>query len=175
MHYDVVTLRHLIDAALHNGDAGPLEQYLLASADDPGVGEAFAGVIATIVTTPDPLVAPPGPVGGRIEALLDGWAALSLREAPRDDPRARLPATALRSYGAVAVARPDWWGDEIATLRRGTADRRPWSQASVWEALGQMLAADPERTRAALVEWRASGDAQAASVAIAVLTMAELG
>jgi hypothetical protein len=168
MHYDVATLRHLIDDALHDGDAGPLEHYLLANADDPGVSEVFAGAIATIVTAPDPPVE-------RIEALLDGWAALSLRDAPRDDPRARLPATALRSYGAVAVARPDWWDDEIAKLRRGTADRRPWSQASVWEALRQMLAADPERTRDALVEWRASGDPQAARVAIAVLTMAELG
>jgi hypothetical protein len=168
MHYDVATLRHLIDAALHEGDARPLEQYLLAAADDPGVSEAFAGVIATIVTAPDPPVE-------QIEALLDGWAALSPQAAPRDDPRARLPATALRSYGAVAVARPDWWSDEIVKLRRGTADRRPWSQASVWEALGQMFAADPERTRAALIAWRDSGDPQAASVAIAVLTMVELG
>jgi hypothetical protein len=168
MPHDAAMLRRLADAALREGDARPLEDYLLASADDPGVSEAFAGVIGALVTAPDPPVE-------RIEALLDGWAALSPEEAPRDDPRARLPATALRCYGQVAVARPDWWGDEIAKLRRGTADRRPWSQASLRAALGQMFAADPERTRAALVEWRASGDPQAAGVAVAVLTMAELG
>ena len=70
--------------------------------------------------------------------------------------------------------RPDWWDDEIAKLRRGTADRRPWSQASLRAALRQMFAADPERTRAALIEWRTSGDPAAAGVAVAVLTMAEL-
>lgn len=164
MPFDVARLRRLTDDALRGGDAGALEAYLLAAPDDPRGGELFAGIIAALVTAPDPPV-------DRIEALLDGWAALAPAAVPADDPRARLPATALRCYGQVAVARPDWWGDEIAKLRRGTADRRPWSQASLRAALGRMFDADPGRTREALLAWRASGDPLASLVAVAVLTM----
>ena len=164
MAYDPLAVRRLLDSALRDGDPRPLEHFLLDNHDDPAVSDVVARAIAALVTEPD------APVD-RIEALLDGWAALDPAAVPRDDPRARLPATALRTYGEVAVARPNWWGDEIAKLRRGARDPRPTSQASVRWSLRAMHAADPARLDADLASWQADPDNSVRSMALNVRTM----
>jgi hypothetical protein len=156
------TLRELTAAALRDGDDRALGNYLIAHRDDPAILVAFADGIAA-------LVAPPAPDVERIEALLDGWAALPATAMPAGDPRAVLPAAALRAYGRVAVARPDWWADEIGKLRRAAADPRPLVRAALVAALRDLLAAAPARARAALAAWRGAGDPSLAAVADAAL------
>ena len=166
MPIDAAMLRDLTVAALRDGDARALEDYLTAHRDDRGVLVAFAeGIVA--------LVAPPAPDVERIEALLDGWAALPTTAAPTADPRAVLPAAAVRAYGSVAIARPDWWADEIGKLRRAAADPRPPVRAALVAALRTLVAADPTRARATLAGWRAAGDPALAAVADAALADAK--
>src|SRR5260370_41581924 len=93
-----------------------LEGYMTGHSALPGprmntalVG-AFADVIGRLVTQP---AMPPVE---RLEALLGGWAALSLAGAPANCPRGVLPSTPVLTYGPGAVARPDWWGEEGAEL-----------------------------------------------------------
>ncbi len=164
MSYDPHILRRHLDSALLDGDPRPLEGLLLDNHDDPAVSDAIARAIAALVTSPDAPVA-------QIEALLDGWAALNPMAVPRDDPRARFPATALRTYGEVAVARPDWWADEIATLRRGALDPRPASQAGIRWSLRAMHAADPARLDADLASWQADPDSRVRGMVLTIRNM----
>ena len=106
----------------------------------------FADVVGEIVAEPEPPVE-------RIEALLDGWAALSLDAAPVNDPREILPAAAALSYGQAAVSRPDWWDGELAKLRKGASDPRWRVHEMVAAALQRMLEADWERAFAAIANW----------------------
>jgi hypothetical protein len=145
-------LRKLIPAALKKGNASALEDYLTENSGLPGprmnlalVG-AFADAVGEIICEPDPPVE-------RIEKLLDGWAALSPEEAPVDDPREILPATAVLCYGQAAVSRPDWWEDEIAKLRKAAADPRWRMHEMVAAALQRMLDADWSRTCEVLFGW----------------------
>jgi hypothetical protein len=173
-------LRQLLDAALATGAAAPLEASLGEHSGLPGphlnlaLAAAFAETVGTVVGEPDPPVK-------QLEALLDGWAALSLADAPVNDPREMLPATALLTYGQVAVARPDWWGDEIGKLRRGASNGRWRARDLVATALQRMLAADWPRTLDALADWARAGDplvvraAVAASAKPPLLTKPERG
>jgi hypothetical protein len=142
----------LIPAALKNGKHSQLEQYLTEKSALPGtrmnttVVDAFAAIIGEMVGQPDPPT-------DQIEALLDGWAKLSLESAPVNDPREILPAAAVMAYGHVAVARPDWWDDEIAKLRKAAADERWRMRELVATALQHMLEANWDRTYEALCEW----------------------
>ncbi len=162
MPHDATALHRLLDTALASGDATALERHLLAHAADPRLDAAFASQLARIVTAPDPPT-------DRLAALLDRWATLDPATAPGHDPRALLPAIALLACGQLAISRPDWWADQLATLRRGATDPRPQSRASVVTALQQLLAADPTRTRAALAEWRRSNNQARATVAADIL------
>src|SRR5689334_24416536 len=108
-------LQPLLAQALSGGDATALAHYLAERSGLPGprmnlalVG-AFADAVGEVVTRPDPPVE-------RLEALLDGWAALPLAAAPVNDPREIWPGAAVLAYGQVAVRRPDWWGDEVGKL-----------------------------------------------------------
>jgi hypothetical protein len=161
-------LRALLDQAL-TGDAAPLEQYLAGRSGLPGprmnlpLAGALADVVGEVVTRPNPPVA-------RLEALLDGWAALSLAAAPVNDPREIWPAAAVLAYGQVAVQRPDWWEDEISKLHRAARNPRWRVRELVAAALQRMLAADWPRTLAALHTWLADSDPlviRAAAAAIA--------
>jgi hypothetical protein len=162
-------LRPLLARALVGGDATPLAQYLAGRSGLPGarmnlalVG-AFADAVGEIVTQPHPPVE-------RLEALLDGWAALPLEAAPVNDPREIWPGAAVLAYGQVAVRRPDWWGDEIGKLHRAAADPRWRVRELVATALQRMLAADWPRTLAALQTWLAEADPlviRAAAAAVA--------
>jgi hypothetical protein len=159
----------LLDAALDRDRPADLVSYLTGHSDLPGprmnlaLVTAFAREIARRVTAHDPPVA-------RIEALLDGWAALLLAEAPPNDPREILPASAVRAYGQVAVVRPDWWADEIAKLYRAAGDPRWRVREIVAAALQTMLGADWTRTYAALRTWVAGENplpVRAAAAAVA--------
>ncbi len=162
-------LAPLLTAALDQNRPDSLVSYLTGHSDLPGprlnltLVTAFAKEIARRVTAPDPPVE-------RIEALLDGWAALPLTAAPANDPREILPACAVRSYGQVAVVRPDWWQDEIAKLYRAASDPRWRVREIVATALQAMLAADWARTYAALRTWVAGENplsVRAAAAAVA--------
>jgi len=125
---------------------------------------AFADVIGRLVTQP---AMPPVE---RLEAVLDGWAALSLAGAPANDPREILPSTAVLSYGQVAVARQDWWEDEVAKLRRAASHPGWRVREMVAAALQRMLAADWQRTYQVLTNWLLDDDAlviRASAAAIA--------
>src|SRR5947208_547535 len=127
-------LRRLIPAALEASDSGPLEAYLAEQSHLPGprmnlaLVAAFAEVVGAIVAQPDPPVA-------RLAPLLDQWAGLPLEAAPVDDPREIWPAAAVLSYGQVAVARPDWWGDEITKLHQAAHNPRWRTREMVAAAL----------------------------------------
>jgi len=116
------------------------------------LASAFAGVTGRLVTQPDM------PPVARLEALLDGWAALALVEAPANDPREILPSTAALTYGQVAVVRPDWWNDEVTKLHRAAAHPRWRVRELVAAALQRMLAADWQRTYQALTNWLLDDD-----------------
>ncbi|HEU5329206.1 MAG TPA: hypothetical protein VFU78_14005 [Thermomicrobiales bacterium] len=173
-------LSQLLDAALATGDAAPLEAYLREHSGLPGprlnlaLAAAFAETVGAVVSEPHPPVE-------QLEKLLDGWAALSLADAPVNNPREMLPATALLTYGQVAVARPDWWSDEIGKLRRGASDGRWRARELVATALQRMLAADWPRTLDALAGWARANDplvvraAVAASAEPPLLTSPERG
>jgi hypothetical protein len=147
-------LRKLIPAALKNATKGgtALEKYLTENSGLPGprmnlaLVDAFADVIGEIVSEPDPPEA-------QLEALLDGWAALTVEDAPTDDPREILPAAAVMSYGQAAVSRPEWWEDEIEKLHKAAADPRWRIHEMVAAALQRMLLADWERASEALYRW----------------------
>jgi hypothetical protein len=162
-------LAPLLADALDRNPPDSLVSYLTAHSDLPGprmnltLVAAFAQEIAWRVTAPDPPVE-------RIEALLDGWAALPLTEAPINHPREILPAVAVRAYGQVAVVRPDWWGDEIAKLYRAASDPRWRVREIVALALQAMLAADWARTNGAIRTWVAGDNplpVRAAAAAVA--------
>jgi hypothetical protein len=135
-----------------------LEGYLTAHSALPGprmniaLASTFADVIGRLVTQPDM------PPVDRLEALLDGWAELTLVEAPANDPREILPSTAALTYGQVAVARPDWWNDEVRKLRRAASHRRWRVREMVAAALQRMLAADWQRTYQVLTNWLLDDD-----------------
>ena len=142
----------LIPAMLKNGSAEKLENYLTEHSKLPGprmnlelVG-AFANVIGDIISEPDPPVE-------RIEALLDGWAALPLDAAPVNDPREILPAAAALSYGQAAVSRPDWRTGELAKLHKAATDPRWRMHEMVAAALQRMLDADWDGTFAEVAVW----------------------
>ncbi len=134
-------------------DTETLERYMTEHSALPGprmntaLVSAFADVMGQLVTQPDM------PSVERIEALLDGWAALSLVTAPANDPREVLPSAAVMTYGQVAVMRPDWWDDEIAKLHKAASHRRWRVREMVAAALQRMLAANWERTYQVLVGW----------------------
>lgn len=145
-------LSRLLLATLHGEDKTSLEVYLTERSNRPdprlnvGLLEAFARLVGELVTRPDPPIEP-------LEALLDGWAALSLEDAPVNHPREMLPGAAVLSYGQVASVRPDWWEDEIAKLRLAAANPRWRTGEIVLLALQKMLKADRPRTTQALEEW----------------------
>lgn len=147
-------LKSLLDEALAIGQNAPLENYLAGRSNLPGpranliLIEVFAMLVGELVTPPGPAF----PVE-RLEDLLDGWAALDLGSAPVNHPREILPACAVRSYGQVAVVRPDWWDDEITKLRRAASNPRWRTREMVALALQKMLAADWPLTFAALEGW----------------------
>jgi hypothetical protein len=161
-------LRQLLDAALATGDAAPLEAYLRERSGLPGprlnlaLAAAFAETVGAVVGEPDSPVA-------QLEKLLDSWAALSLADAPVNDSREMLPATALLTYGQVAVMRPDWWSDEIGKLRRGASDGRWRARELVATALQRMLAADWPRTLDALADWARADDSLVVRATVAAV------
>jgi hypothetical protein len=125
LNQDYTELRELLRQALASGDLEPLENFLASHSNLPGprmnlkVVEGFSVIVGELVRLPGPAF----PVE-RLEALLDGWAALDLAAAPVNHPREILPACAVRVYGQVAVVRPDWWEDEAAKLRRAATSPR---------------------------------------------------
>jgi hypothetical protein len=162
-------LNPLLTGAL-GGDAEPLEAYLMAHSHLPGpranleLAHVFADRVASIVSGP----ASPGDA---MAALLDRWADFSLDYAPPNQPREMLPCCAALSYGAVAAARPDWWSDEMAKVRRCAADGRWRVREMAATGLQKMLQADWRRTCNALVEW--ASDPNPLVVRAAVAAVAE--
>ncbi len=163
-------LQPLLNQALAEGggDATALAHYLAERSGLPGprmnlaLVAAFADAVGEVVTRPDPPV-------DRLEALLDGWVALSPQDAPTNDPREIWPGAAVLAYGQVAARRPDWWGDEIAKLHRAATDPRWRVRELVATALQRMLAADWPRTLAALQGWLTEADPLVIRAAVAAV------
>jgi hypothetical protein len=149
---DLAALLHAAPAA---SDDGELRTALTSRSGLPGarlnlrlVG-AFAAAVGDHVGRPGDAV----PHVDRLEALLDGWAALPPDDAPGDQPAVILPCAAVAAYGAVGATRPDWWDDEIAKLRRAASDPRWRVREVVAQALQALLAADDGRAFAELRSW----------------------
>ncbi|HEX2910639.1 MAG TPA: hypothetical protein VH186_07505 [Chloroflexia bacterium] len=161
-------LRPLLDAVLAGNEQATLESYLLKNSNLPGpranleLVSAFAELVAEIVILPNPPVE-------RLENLLDGCADISLQTAPVNHPREILPAAAVRSYGKVAVARPDWWTDEIAKLRKAAANPRWRTREMVAAALQDMLESDWPRNMAEIKEWLATSKLLLCRAAVAAV------
>lgn len=142
----------LLRSAVHLGDAGALEMVLEQNGDLRGsrmntsMIDSFAAMVAQTAAQPNPPVE-------MLETILDGWAAITPDEAPVNHPREILPTAATAAYGQVALARPEWWDDEIAKLRRCAADTRWRVRDTVASAMQDLLKADWSRATAALVEW----------------------
>jgi hypothetical protein len=167
-----VDFTELLGKAIASGDAAALRMTLLAASGLPGprmnlkVVAAFSAAVGLLVTQPDL----PDPQVEALEALLDGWAALGVDEAPGDEPEAILPSAAVAAYGAVGVARPDWIDDELAKLRRAAADPRWRVREVVAQALQRLLAHDWSYVVWELADWAADDDplvVRAAAVAVA--------
>ena len=147
-------LSDLLSQALAGAPAA-LEDYLTGQSNLPGprmntaLAAQFAQLVGELVGQADLPVA-------SLEALLDSWAALSLAEAGVNQPREILPATAVLTYGRVAVSRPDWWADETAKLRQAARDPRWRVREMVATALQTMLKSDWPRTLSVLQDWLAS-------------------
>lgn len=147
----------MLERALGGGDARELEGALVRASGLPGarmnlgLAWAFARAVGGVVVRP-------GPPVGRLEALLDGWAALTPDEAPGDRPRVILPCAAHAAYGEVGAVRPEWWHDETAKLRRGASDTRWRVREVVAQALQRLIEADGPRTFAVLQEWAGDDD-----------------
>ena len=155
-----VDLEGLLRGALASGDDAGLRATLTERSGLPGARlnlrlvDGFAGVVGRFVGGPGDTVAEID----QLAVLLDGWAALPPDEAPGDRPAVILPAAAVASYGRVGAARPDWWDDEIAKLRRAAADRRWRVREVVAQALQTLLAADWDRTAGVLRTWAGDDD-----------------
>jgi hypothetical protein len=147
----------LLRAALRTRDGAQLFAKLTRDSGLPGARmnlrliSTFAAAVGRVVTEPDPPVA-------ALEELLDGWAALPESAAPGDRPEVVLPCAAVMAYGEVGAVRPDWWPDEMAKLRRAAVDPRWRVREVVAMALQRLLAADWDRTVAALLDWAAGED-----------------
>jgi hypothetical protein len=166
----VAGIAALLDAALASGDASELRAQLLAGSRLPGprlnlaLVREFAGAVGAVVRQPEP------PTDALVD-LLDGWAALSPADAPGDGSAVMLPCAAVAAYGEVAVARPAWWSDEVAKLRRAASDPRWRVREVVALALQRILTHDWDRTVAALRTW--ADDADPLVVRAAVAAVAE--
>jgi hypothetical protein len=157
-----------LDKALATGDDTALRLPLLAASGLPGarmnlkVVAAFAAAVGLLVTQPDPPV-------DALEALLDGWAGLDEDEAPGDQPLAILPCAAVVAYGAVGVGRPDWIDDELAKLRRASADPRWRVREVVAQALQRLLAHDWPYVVWELADWVGDDDPLVVRAAVAAV------
>lgn len=147
----------LLGDALATGDDRELRAALLEGSRLPGprmnlrlVGE-IAAAVGAVVVGPHPPVA-------TLEAILDGWAAIPVAEAPTDQPAVILPCAAVAAYGEVGAVRPDWWPDEVAKLRRAAGDPRWRVRELVAQAIQRLLEADWPRTIEVLTSWTTDDD-----------------
>lgn len=151
------------------GDPGPLEGFLVEHSNLPGprgnleLAHAFADTVVAAVTDR-------GLPGAEVAELLDRWAALPVEDVPSNDPREILPFCSALAYGAVGAARPDWWSDESAKLRRAAVDGRWRTREMVATGVQRVLAADWPRGYATVIEWASDPDplvVRAAAAAVA--------
>jgi hypothetical protein len=165
----VARIGALLDAALVSGDASELRAELLAGSRLPGprlnlaLVREFAGAVGEVVRQPQP------PTDALVD-LLDGWAALPPADAPGDGPVVILPCAAVAAYGDVAVARREWWSDEMEKLRRAASDSRWRVREVVAMALQRVLSHDWDRTAAVVRTWTEDPDplvVRAAAAAVA--------
>jgi hypothetical protein len=173
----VSELGPLLRRALATGDDGQLRASLVAGSGLPGprlnlrLVSSFAGAVGEVVRDAAVRASPDSSDSLlTLEALLDGWAALDAAAAPSERPEVILPCAAVAAYGEVGAVRPDWWGDEVAKLRRAAADDRWRVREVVAAALQRLLDADWDRTVSELVRWTADGDplvVRAAAAAVA--------
>ncbi|HUS16081.1 MAG TPA: hypothetical protein VM536_13870 [Chloroflexia bacterium] len=158
----------LIDAALRHGRTHGLEVYLLRNSGLPGprlnlqLVESFARAISMSATQSGRVVA--------AVAMLDAWAALPPTVAAVNTPSVVLPATAVRTYGSLAIADAAWWDDAAGRLHHAASDARWRVREMVAIALQQMLDADWTRTCSMMRRWMTTEDAlvvRAAAAAVA--------
>jgi hypothetical protein len=155
-----------IQIALASGDETALRTELLAASGLPGprlnlrLVSAFARAAGEMVQVADAPVA-------ALEELLDRWAGLDAVVATADRPEVILPCAAVAAYGEIGAVRPDWWPDEIAKLRRAATDTRWRVREVVALALQRLLAADWDRTSAAMLHWASSDDPLVIRAAVA--------
>lgn len=156
----------LLHDALRTADDSALRELLVSSSGLPGprlnlrLVEAFGAAVGVILDRRDTDV-------GRLETLLDGWAALP---EPGDQPTIVLVCAAVAGYGWAAVSRPQWWPDEMTKLARAAADSRWRVREVVATAVQRILADDWDRTAAELTQWAADPNpliVRAAAAAVA--------
>jgi hypothetical protein len=145
-------LLRLLGGVRVGGDPGTLEHYLMKNSTLPSP-HANTALIRGFAYAAGELVTGGGAGLERLEGMIDGWAALSLDDAPVNDPREILVACAALTYGWVAVIRPDWWDDERVKLRALANDPRWRTREMVSLALTLMLDADWTRGYDTVMEW----------------------
>lgn len=145
-------LVNLIETALATRATAALEGYLMEHSNLPGP-RANLTLIAQFADAVGDVVKQPQRPVEFLEKLLDGWAVLSLEDAPVNNPREILPATAVLAYGQIAVSRPDWWEDETAKLHQAAMNPRWRVREMVAAAFQRMLQADWPRTITVLDQW----------------------
>jgi len=146
--------------ALASGDDRRLRAALVAGGSDPALLADFGRAVGSVVGRPG---GGPSVDVGALEGLLDGWAAPPSHGGGAAE--AVRAGAAVAAYGEVGAVRPDWWDDEIAKIRRAAGDPRAPVREAVAVAVRRLLAADRERTAAALRDWADDGDPLVAETA----------
>jgi hypothetical protein len=149
-------VRPLLTAALQDSAAeARLAAWLMERSGLPGprLNLALVGAFADVV----------GTVAGEAEAvdlvaLLDRWAAIPAAGASDNSPAIMRPACAVLAWGQWAVGRPAAWDGMLARLHMVAADSRWRVRELVAAALQRILAADWDRTLAALRGWLDTAD-----------------
>jgi hypothetical protein len=159
-------MERLLRQACASGDDRTLRDHLMTHSGLPGprmnlaLIERFADATADLVRGSDA-------AGDRLAAVLDGWAAPPVGEAPGAQPKVILTCAAVLAYGAVGAARPDWWDHELAKVRRAAPDPRWRVREAVAMALQRLLAANWARTVDSLREWAGDDDPLVVRAAVA--------
>jgi hypothetical protein len=149
-------LRVLLDGFVTNGDAGPLEEYLLSHSNLPGprgnieLAAAFGDVVGDYARQ-----------GRGVEQL---WARCtrmteeSADEAPVNDPREFLPFCGSVGLGAIGSILAAFYDPALDTLRPLSRDSRWRMREAVCFALQRLAMAHRRQMLQALAGWISDGN-----------------
>lgn len=146
-------LTKLVTAIIHEGAASRiLETYLLTRSQLPGPALNLQ-LVRGLAYELGEVARESADAAAQVIALLDGWAALTLDDAPVNDPHELLVSAAALTCGQLAVVRPERWDAMLAKLHTLATDPRWRTRDQVAAAFQLMLAADWSRAHTTLMDW----------------------